>query len=106
MNRLIYLAFCTLLLSGCAMNSVWVHPTKSENEFYADQMECQEYANRNSQQGKTTQMQVAGNPYNDAFASGWNQGAAVGDSIANSSRRNQMETICMKSKGWRLESRE
>lgn len=87
-------------------STVWVHPTKSENEFYADQMDCQEYVNRNSQSQKTTQMQSTGNPNSDSFSNGWNQGAAIGDSIANSSRRNQMENVCMKSKGWRLEVKE
>lgn len=77
-----------LFVAGCA--TTWVHPYKGQQDFHADAAYCESMGRSG---GGNPQIM----PSNDAFSSGWNQGAAIAS--AGASRR--ISENCMYGKGWR-----
>lgn len=100
--RLWVCALFLICLTGCA--TVWVHGSKTENDFYADLMDCRQYAQQNAPK-PPQQQQYTGNEYTDAQVSGWNAGQSIGYALDSSNSRAQSEEICLKSRGWRKQAR-
>ena len=84
-----------LLLSGCASNKVWTKPYFTQQEFYRDNSQCMAM----SQGAANPQMMyTGGNAFTSGFASGWNQGSAIGSTFT----RNRIYNQCMYGMGWHL----
>jgi hypothetical protein len=77
-------------LVGCS----WSHPYKNEQEFYADKMECQQYA-----QGQVPQQQPV-TPVQSAQQMGAAYGNQMGASIGNSFVLGGYFRDCMRAKGY------
>lgn len=94
MKRLVFLSACVVAIAGCS----WSHPYKTEPEFYADKMECQQYA-----QGQLPQQQQV-TPIQSAQMTKQQMGAAYGNqmgaSIGNSFVQGGYFRDCMRSKGY------
>jgi uncharacterized lipoprotein len=86
-----------LVVSGVA-GCTWSHPYKNQQEFYADKMECQQYA-----QGQTPQQQTI-TPVQSAQMTKQQMSAAYGNqmgaSIGNSLVQGGYFRDCMRSKGY------
>ena len=81
------LLFAAILsCSGCghSKHDVWVHPNKSDQEFYRDTARCETMANSAGN----------GNGYNNS------RGAMVGSSIGSAISRNRIYSNCMMGEGW------
>lgn len=82
-------------LAGCT----WSHPYKGESEFYADKMECQQYAQGQvPQQQAVTPTQTAGMTKRQMGAT---YGAQVGNSLGQGLQQGSLFRDCMMSKGYR-----
>lgn len=87
--------FVPIVLMACT----WSHPYKNEQEFYADKIECQQYA-----QGQTPQQQplpptaVAGATTKKQMGAVY--GAQMGNSIGLGMQQGGYFRDCMRSKGY------
>jgi len=76
----------------------WSHPYKNEQEFYADKMECQQYA-----QGQVPQQQTV-TPIQSAQMTKQQMGAAYGNQMGASIGSGLIQggyfRDCMRSKGY------
>lgn len=95
MNKSVALLPVALVLVGCS----WSHPYKGESEFYADKMECQQYAQGQvPQQQAVTPAQTAGMTKRQMGAT---YGAQVGNSLGQGMQQGSFFRDCMMSKGYR-----
>lgn len=85
----VFLAFFIVFCTGCA-NKVWMHSSKSQQDFYQDCAKCEAMSNS----AGSGQIMYGGS----AFANGWNQGSAIGSSIS----RDRIFKNCMMGEGWYL----
>jgi len=90
MRRLIVVG--ALLLAGCS--TTYRQAGKTQMDFYNDLTECEARASM-----ATGSQQIAYAGTNNPFASGWNQGAAIGAAA----RQRRIIDYCLKGKGWQPE---
>jgi hypothetical protein len=115
-----------VLTSGCA--KTWVHPTKTESQFHADSLQCQQMALRMHPDVKSERMPVKNLPPDsyqtnctdygttidcntqaigggpDPYAMGYNAGAQMGEGLAqafNGIAQQRTFDKCLLSKGYK-----
>jgi hypothetical protein len=86
MKKLIIMAGCIVMLSGCAMNRVWVSPNVTYAQAQQDYSDCSYDAEKYS------------------FVQPW--GSGVGAGYVQGMRKLELMNACMTNRGYHLENKQ